>query len=69
MIRRILAFVLVAWVFGFLWFAIALPSPAGAEKTDAIVVSVGMPFLSRSLVCPSSCARASNASLVFSRNS
>ena len=41
MIRRIVALVLVAWVFGFLWFAIALPSPAGARKTDAIVVPTG----------------------------
>ena len=41
MIRRVLALLLVAWVFGFLWFAIALPQPAGAEKTDAIVVPTG----------------------------
>jgi len=40
-IRRALALVLVAWAFGFLWFAIALPQPAGAEKTDAIVVPTG----------------------------
>jgi uncharacterized SAM-binding protein YcdF (DUF218 family) len=31
----------VLWAFGFLWFAIALPQPAGAEKTDAIVVPTG----------------------------
>ena len=41
MIRRTLALLLVAWMLGFLWFAIALPSPAGAEKTDAIVVPTG----------------------------
>jgi uncharacterized SAM-binding protein YcdF (DUF218 family) len=40
-IRRILALLLMAWAFGFLWFAIALPQPAGAEKTDAIVVPTG----------------------------
>ena len=41
MIRRILALLTVAWVFGFLWFAVALPKPAGGEKTDAIVVPTG----------------------------
>ena len=41
MIRRIVSLLVVAWVFGFLWFAIALPQPAGAEKTDAIVVPTG----------------------------
>lgn len=41
MINRILSLVLVAWAFGFLWFAIALPQPAGAERTDAIVVPTG----------------------------
>lgn len=41
MIRRLVSLLLVAWVFGFLWFAIALPQPAGAEKTDAIVVPTG----------------------------
>jgi len=41
MINRILSLVLVAWAFGFLWFAIALPRPAGAGLTDAIVVPTG----------------------------
>lgn len=41
MIRRILALVLVAWAFGFLWFAVSLPQPAGAGRTDAIVVPTG----------------------------
>jgi uncharacterized SAM-binding protein YcdF (DUF218 family) len=40
-IRRILALLVVVWASGFLWFAIALPQPAGAEKTDAIVVPTG----------------------------
>lgn len=42
MIRRILSLVLVAWVFGFLWFAVALPRAADPRtKTDAIVVATG----------------------------
>ena len=41
MIRRILAFAIVLWAFGFLWFAMALPQPAGGERTDAIVVPTG----------------------------
>ncbi|MEO6041889.1 MAG: YdcF family protein [Croceibacterium sp.] len=41
MIRRLVSLVLVAWVFGFLWFAITLPRPAGPAKTDAIVVPTG----------------------------
>ena len=41
MIRRILALVLVLWAFGFLWFAMALPQPAAAGKTDAVVVPTG----------------------------
>ena len=41
MIRRLLSLLLVAWVFGFLWFAMALPRPAGTQRTDAIVVPTG----------------------------
>ena len=41
MIRRIVSLLLVAWVFGFLWFGVALPRPADAEVTDAIVVPTG----------------------------
>jgi len=40
-IRRALALVVVVWAFGFLWFAMAPPQPAGMEKTDAIVVPTG----------------------------
>jgi uncharacterized SAM-binding protein YcdF (DUF218 family) len=40
-IRRVLSLVVVLWAFGFLWFAMALPQPAGPEKTDAIVVPTG----------------------------
>jgi uncharacterized SAM-binding protein YcdF (DUF218 family) len=36
-----MALVLVLWACGFLWFAMALPQPAGGEKTDAIVVPTG----------------------------
>ena len=41
MIRRVLSLVFVLWALGFLWFAMALPQPAGAQKTDAIVVPTG----------------------------
>lgn len=41
MIRRILSLLVVMWAFGFVWFAMALPQPAGARKTDAIVVPTG----------------------------
>jgi len=40
-IRRLLSLPLVAWAIGFLWFAMALPQPAGDQKTDAIVVPTG----------------------------
>ena len=41
MIRRALAAAFLLWIFGFLWFALALPGPAGPEKTDAVVVPTG----------------------------
>lgn len=41
MIRRIIALPVVAWMLGFVWFAVALPQPAGADRTDAIVVPTG----------------------------
>jgi uncharacterized SAM-binding protein YcdF (DUF218 family) len=40
-IRRLVSFLLMAWIFGFLWFAVALPQPAADDKTDAIVVLTG----------------------------
>ncbi|MBB4857545.1 uncharacterized SAM-binding protein YcdF (DUF218 family) [Novosphingobium chloroacetimidivorans] len=43
MFRRIAAFLLLIWVFGFLWFAVALPRPAGTERTDAVIVLTGGP--------------------------
>lgn len=41
MMRRGLSLLLVAWVLGFVLFAIALPLPAGNAQTDAIVVPTG----------------------------
>ena len=40
-LRRLLALALIAWALGFCWFAIALPQPAPASKTDAIAVVTG----------------------------
>lgn len=41
MFRRTIAFVVLAWLFGFLWFAIALPQPMDSNRTDAIIVLTG----------------------------
>lgn len=41
MIKRLLSLLLIAWALGFVWFAVALPQPAGNEHTDAIVVPTG----------------------------
>lgn len=41
MFRRIAAFVVLAWLFGFLWFAMALPQPLEGVRTDAIIVLTG----------------------------
>lgn len=41
MIRRFAAFVLLTWLFGFLWFAFALPRPRDGGRTDAVVVLTG----------------------------
>jgi len=43
MFRRIAATFLLIWLFGFLWFAVTLPRPAGPEKTDAVIVLTGGP--------------------------
>ena len=42
-IRRLIAALFVVWALGFFWFAIFLPTPAGEQKTDAIVVPTGGP--------------------------
>ncbi|MXO70297.1 YdcF family protein [Alteraurantiacibacter buctensis] len=41
MINRLLSLLVIAWALGFVWFAVALPQPAGDEHTDAIVVPTG----------------------------
>ncbi len=42
MIRRLTAFILLAWLLGFAWFALLLPQPLSASRhTDAIVVLTG----------------------------
>lgn len=41
MLRRISSLALIVWALGFVWFAIALPLPAGSEKTDVVVVPTG----------------------------
>lgn len=41
MLRRVLMLLLLAWALGFAWFALALPGPAGEERTDAVVVLTG----------------------------
>ncbi len=41
MLRRIVSLLLLAWVLGFLWFAVSLPQPAKAARTDAVVVVTG----------------------------
>lgn len=43
MIRRVIAVIGLAWAIGFVLFAVLLPAPADAEKTDAIVVLTGAP--------------------------
>lgn len=41
MIRQTFSAVLLIWALGFLWFAMALPQPAGDEQTDAVIVPTG----------------------------
>lgn len=41
MLRRSASLLLIAWALGFVWFAIALPGPAGPTRTDAVVVPTG----------------------------
>src|SRR5690606_35759763 len=40
-IGRLAALLAIVWALGFLWFAVSLPQPAGAERTDAVVVPTG----------------------------
>ena len=39
--RRLLSLILLAWALGFVWFATALPQPAEAGQSDAVVVLTG----------------------------
>jgi len=39
--RRLGAGALLAWLLGFLWFALALPRPAGTQKTDGVIALTG----------------------------
>lgn len=41
MLRRIIAFVVLAWMLGFAWFAIALPRPVEGGRTEAVIVLTG----------------------------
>ncbi len=41
MIRRLAALLVIAWLMGFAWFAIALPPPRDGGKTDAVIVLTG----------------------------
>ncbi|HWL47917.1 MAG TPA: YdcF family protein [Sphingomonadaceae bacterium] len=43
MMIRLLSAALLAWLLGFLWFAVSLPAPAPPAWTDAIVVVTGGP--------------------------
>ncbi|SNS18316.1 DUF218 domain-containing protein [Sphingomonas laterariae] len=43
MISRFIAALMLAWMLGFAWFAMALPGPADDRVTDAIVVLTGGP--------------------------
>ena len=43
MITRLLAAVFLIYAFGFLGFAVTLPSPAGKTETDAVIVLTGGP--------------------------
>ena len=43
MIRRLFAFVAIAWALGFAVFTLALPGPLEGSTTDAIVVPTGGP--------------------------
>ncbi|MEN7537652.1 YdcF family protein [Aurantiacibacter flavus] len=41
MIRRLIAFVVLVWLGGFVWFAGVLPQPDSAARGDAVVVPTG----------------------------
>jgi uncharacterized SAM-binding protein YcdF (DUF218 family) len=39
--RRLLSLVVLLWVLGFAWFALVLPQPIGAGRSDAVIVPTG----------------------------
>jgi uncharacterized SAM-binding protein YcdF (DUF218 family) len=41
MLRRLVSSLLLVWLMGFVWFAIALPRPHEGGKSDAVVVLTG----------------------------
>ena len=41
MIRRAASLLLIVWALGFAWFALILPQPLGAGKSDAVIVLTG----------------------------
>ena len=41
MILRLLSLIMLVWLLGLAWFVVSLPGPAGAQRTDAIVVLTG----------------------------
>lgn len=41
MLRRAASIAVLLWVFGFIWFAIALPRPVDGGKTDGVIVVTG----------------------------
>lgn len=41
MLQRILSVFFLLWLFGFVWFAIALPPPTDGGKTDGVIVVTG----------------------------
>jgi uncharacterized SAM-binding protein YcdF (DUF218 family) len=41
MFRRIASLIVLVWLMGFIWFAVALPHAAAGEKSDAVVVLTG----------------------------
>ncbi len=43
MFQRIASLILLVWMLGFIWFAIALPQPQYGAKTDGVAVLTGGP--------------------------
>lgn len=41
MIRRVVSLVVLVWLMGFVWFAVALPRPHEGGRSDAVVVLTG----------------------------